>query len=100
MRLVYGNRSWDRVTFRDELEVLGGRLDLHVTHVLKEPPPDWDGSVGLPDADLVRGAVAAVPGGSHCFLCGPVAMSEMAQKALRQAGVPARRIHFELFEMA
>lgn len=99
-RLVYGNRSWDRVTFREELDALRDELDLSVVHVLQEPPDGWRGEVGLPTPDLVRRVYGECPEGSHCFLCGPVPMSDMAQKALRQAGAPTRRVHFELFEMA
>lgn len=99
-RLVYGNRSWDRVTFREELEALEQRLDLEVSHVLQEPPEGWQGETGLPTPELVRRVVAGCPEEAHCFLCGPVPMSEMAQRALRQAGVPTRHVHFELFEMA
>jgi predicted ferric reductase len=38
--LFYGNRVWDRVAFREELEDLSRRLDLKVVHVLQEPPED------------------------------------------------------------
>lgn len=100
LRLLYGNRTWEQVTFREELGELEERLDLHVTHVLQEPPEGWSGEVGLPSPELVRRAARTLPDGSHHLLCGPVPMSEMAQEALREAGVPTRRVHFELFEMA
>lgn len=99
MRLVYGNRTWETVTFREELETLTRRLDLDVVHVLRGPPEGWSGAAGLPDGDLVREAVRSLPTGAHCFLCGPLRMNETAQRALAEAGVPARRVHYELFEM-
>lgn len=100
LRLVYGNRSWERVTFREELDTLRDTLDLEVTHVLQEPPVGWTGEVGLPHPALIHRVVAGAPDGVQCFLCGPVPMSRMAQRALRDAGIPTRRVHFELFEMA
>lgn len=98
--LVYGNRRWESVTFREELERLAQRLDLRTVHVLIEPPADWEGRVGMPDPEILRAEMDRVPEGSHCFLCGPVPMSEMAQRELRRLGVPMTRIHLEIFEMA
>lgn len=98
--LVYGNRSWDRVIHRDELARLEQRLDLRLTHVLMEPPPGWDGPVGMPDPRLLRSTLADAPRDIHCFLCGPEAMSEMAHRTLHDMGFSRRRIHFELFDMA
>ena len=99
-RLVYGNPRWERATFREELDRLAARLDLEVVHVLREPPEGWEGEVGLPRPELVRRALESLPEGVQCFLCGPSPMSRMAERALREAGVPNRRIHIELFEMA
>lgn len=98
--LVYGNRRWDRATFGPELGDLEERLDLRLVHVVQEPPPAWNGEVGLPTPDLIRRVLSDAPRGIHCFLCGPVPMSDLGQRALRELGVPMRQIHFELFEMA
>jgi len=38
--LIYGNKRWGDVIFREELEALKKRLDLHLVHVLNEPPVD------------------------------------------------------------
>ena len=98
--LVYGNRSPEGIAFREDLAAMEQTLDLRVVHVLQEPPPGWDGAVGMPDPDLLRAEIADLPPGSHVFICGPESMNEMAQKALTEAGVPLRRIHYELFQMA
>lgn len=119
VRLVYGNREWEGVVFRDELLALEDRMDLEVTHVLSDPPEGWQSedrqpggedrapggedrlrAVGMPRPELIRQALATLPEGVHAFLCGPPAMSRMAEETLRGAGVPGRRVHFELFEMA
>lgn len=100
VRLVYGNRSWDRVTFREELDELRSRLGLEVTHVLKEPPEGWRGETGLPRPELVERALHDLPDEAECFVCGPTPMSRMVEETLRAAGAPGARIHFELFEMA
>jgi predicted ferric reductase len=98
--LVLGNSRPDRAIFLEEIESLRERLDLRFTHVVQEPPEGWKGEVGLPSPQLIRTALEDAPRGIHCYLCGPVPMSRMAQRALRELGVPMRRVHFELFEMA
>jgi NAD(P)H-flavin reductase len=90
----------DRVIHKDTLARLEERLDLQVTHVLKEPPPDWEGAVGVPRPELIDETMKGLPPGTHVFLCGPEAMSEMAQRSLRRMGVPVWKIHHELFDMA
>ena len=100
LRLILGNSRMERATFLEEIEALRDRLDLHFTHVVQEPPEEWDGVRGLPTPELIARVMEGAPAGVHCFLCGPVAMSKMAQRALRRVGVPMRRVHFELFEMA
>ncbi|MCX6953536.1 MAG: ferric reductase-like transmembrane domain-containing protein [Verrucomicrobia bacterium] len=100
LRLVYGNRCWENVVFREELAQLRTRLPLEVVHVLQEPPPDWTGLRGvLGPAELAEAIPAAAPG-TVFFLCGPKPMSDSVQRRLRAAGVPMNRIHCELFEMA
>jgi predicted ferric reductase len=100
VRLVYGNRCWDDVVFREELELLALRLRLDVMHVLQEPPPDWKGTRGVLSDEVVRQLVPDEVRGFLFFLCGPKPMSDSVQRTLRRLGVPMRRIHCELFDMA
>jgi predicted ferric reductase len=97
--LVCGHRDEPGILFRDEIETLKGRLDLHVFHVLRDPSPGWNGVIGVPDAALMARVAGEAPAGSHVFLCGPVPLTDMAQRELRRGGIPLRRIHVELFSM-
>jgi 3-phenylpropionate/trans-cinnamate dioxygenase ferredoxin reductase subunit len=97
--LVCGHRSESSILFRDELEKLTDRLRLTVIHVLREPPPEWTGESGVPTPALMARVAGEAPAGTHCFLCGPVPLTDMAQRELRRAGIPLRRIHAELFSM-
>ncbi|MDX1396242.1 MAG: ferric reductase-like transmembrane domain-containing protein [Gemmatimonadota bacterium] len=99
MVLVYGNADRESVIFRDELEALRSRLDLRVVHVLEDPPEGWTGERGLITGEIVRRALPPRASELHYFICGPTPMSEAVQKALRDQGVPLRRVHFELFNM-
>ena len=51
--LFYGNRDWDDVAFRDDLERLKDRLDLTLVHVLEHAPPGWQGETGYVTAELL-----------------------------------------------
>jgi predicted ferric reductase len=99
LRLIYGNRRWEDVVFREELNALRRRLNLVVVHVIQEPPVNWTGVQGILDEPVMRSALSEKALSSVFFLCGPKPMSESVQHSLRQMGVPLHRIHCELFEM-
>jgi ring-1,2-phenylacetyl-CoA epoxidase subunit PaaE len=100
--LLYGNRRTDTVMFADELADLKDRyLDrLELVHVLSREPREADLFTGRLDADKlaalrpVLGDVAQV---DHWWLCGPFDMVTTVREQLRKDGVPAERIHQELF---
>jgi ferredoxin-NADP reductase len=98
--LFYGNREWDDVAFRDDLEQLKNRLDLTLVHVLERPPPGWRGETGYVTADVLA---RHLPNGYQrfqFFICGPDPMMDAAEAALVNLGVPAERVHTERFHMA
>ncbi|MBL8340265.1 MAG: ferric reductase-like transmembrane domain-containing protein [Rubrivivax sp.] len=98
--LIYGNRAWERVAFREELEQLAKRLDLKVVHTLIEPPPGWTGERGLVTRELLARHLppAAALARREFFVCGPTAMTLAVERALGTLGVPAERVHNELFD--
>jgi predicted ferric reductase len=97
--LVYGNDRWEDVLFREELECLSGRLDLRVTHVLRDPHEGWSGERGVITRDVLARALPEDPRGLECFLCGPEPMTEAVQRELHALGVRRRDVHVELFDM-
>ncbi len=99
--LIYGNRTWEEVSFREELELLQEHLDLRVVHVLEKPPKGWEGEVGFVTAEMLdrylpadRRRVEAV------FVCGPPPMMNAVEAALLKLDVPLRAIHMERFDLA
>ncbi|WP_309647123.1 1,2-phenylacetyl-CoA epoxidase subunit PaaE [Nocardioides sp.] len=100
--LVYGNRTSGSVMFAEELADLknrhGARLDL--IHVLSREPRDVELFSGRLDADRLRrllGALVPVGALDHVWLCGPFGLIADARQVLGELGVPAERVHFELF---
>ncbi|MFE0673084.1 1,2-phenylacetyl-CoA epoxidase subunit PaaE [Streptomyces sp. NPDC058867] len=100
--LFYGNRRTGTVMFADELadlkDLYPSRFQL--AHVLSREPREAEVLSGRLDAErlaaLVDGLVD-VRTADHWWLCGPHGMVRDAQRVLDGLGVPADRVHQELF---
>jgi len=101
--LIYGNRGWNDVIFRDRLaalrDELGGRLV--VDHVLERPPEGWSEGRGLLTGDVLRARLESLgirdDGLMRYFLCGPTPMMDAAHEVLRDRGVGPDRVVEERF---
>jgi predicted ferric reductase len=97
--LFYGNRVWERVALREEIEWFAARLDLRVVHVLLEPPAGWKGETGfVTRAVLARHLPVEGRDRLEYFLCGPTPMTRTVESGLAALGVPAARVHSEIFD--
>jgi ring-1,2-phenylacetyl-CoA epoxidase subunit PaaE len=100
--LLYGNRRSDTVMFAEELADL---KDLHtatfeLVHVLSREAREVELHTGRLDPARMRALLATVlDAGSvdHWWLCGPYEMVVGLREVLAEAGVPAERVHTELF---
>jgi predicted ferric reductase len=97
--LVYANREWDDVAFREELEELKDRLTLTVVHVLERPAGDWPGESGYVTAEILERHLPPAYRRFQFFICGPDPMMDAAEAALIGLGVPPERVHTERFDM-
>jgi len=100
--LLYGNRRADSVMFADEIADLKDSypVRLQLAHVLSREPQEVELFSGRLDADRLRRllpALCAVEGVDHWWLCGPFGMVTDAMEVLAELGVPAARVHRELF---
>jgi ring-1,2-phenylacetyl-CoA epoxidase subunit PaaE len=100
--LLYGNRTTGSVMFAEELGDLKNRYGprLQLVHVLSREPRDVELFSGRLDADRMRRLIdllAPAETIDHAWLCGPFAMINDARAVLQEEGIPAERIHFELF---
>ena len=98
--LFYGNRDWERVVFREELDELARALALTVVHVLGEPPPDWDGEKGFVNHGVLQRHLPRNRAGLHYLVCGPRPMLESIARSLDELGVPTGQRHSEIFDIA
>ena len=100
--LVYGNRRMATVMFNEALQDLKDRYAdrLTLVHVLSRQVQEVPLLEGRIDGDKVRQIIAALlPVGSmdEVFICGPEAMIDATEQALKDAGVREDRIHTERF---
>ena len=100
--LVYGNRRMTSVMFNEALQDLKDRFPDRLTliHILSRQAQEVPLLEGRIDGDKVRAIISAllpVKSMDEVFICGPEAMIESTQTALRQAGVPENRVHTERF---
>jgi predicted ferric reductase len=98
VHLIYGNRVETQILYRDEIEALASRLDLHVDLVLSEPPANWTGRVGELSPEVLRACLPSAPPDALYLVCGPVAMMDSVEASLIGMGVPPGRIVSERFK--
>ena len=96
--LLYGNRAREQIAHAAELDEMGEDLNLHVEHILGEPPSGWRGRTGVIDAGCVK-EILARPDAKNWlyFICGPLPMIEGVEATLMAMGVPGRQIVSERF---
>ncbi|MFB7944234.1 1,2-phenylacetyl-CoA epoxidase subunit PaaE [Kitasatospora phosalacinea] len=100
--LLYGNRRSDTVMFADELADLKDRYleRFQLVHVLSRESRDAELLSGRLDPDRVTALLTALvdaPAVDHWWLCGPYGMVLGTKQLLAELGVPAGRVHQELF---
>lgn len=99
--LVYANRTRRTVMFAEEVASLEERFGdrFRLLHVLSREHQDDDRLTGRLDEVRLKGILDAwVPDDVDAwFLCGPQQMVLDLRDALVEAGVPADRVHGELF---
>jgi ring-1,2-phenylacetyl-CoA epoxidase subunit PaaE len=100
--VLYGNRRADSVMFADEIADLKDSypVRLQLAHVLSREPQEVELFSGRMDAARLRRllpALVAVDTVDHWWLCGPYGMVTDAMEVLAELGVPAARVHRELF---
>jgi ring-1,2-phenylacetyl-CoA epoxidase subunit PaaE len=97
--LIYGNRTAASTMFKDTLEDLKNRyvtrLALHV--VLSREGVDSPLHSGRIDAEKMADFLKLCGAVDAAFVCGPHAMNDVVEGAMRAAGLPPECIHIERF---
>ena len=111
--LLYGSREDDQIIFHDELQALAKRYEgqLRVDFIVSQPRKEkggwfkksttsWSGLVGRINALEIQRFLDDCPvegQGAEYFICGPGAMIDDVEAALKDQGIAAGNIHSERF---
>ncbi|HUF27714.1 MAG TPA: ferric reductase-like transmembrane domain-containing protein [Gemmatimonadaceae bacterium] len=98
--LIYADKTWNGVAYREVLEELSGSIALDVVYVLEEPPDDWEGERGLVTRQLLERRLPEERFPRACFLCGPPVMMDAVYAALVELEMPPAQIQMERFTLA
>jgi predicted ferric reductase len=97
--LFYANKTWEEVTFREEIEALQKQIRLTVVHALEIPPQGWTGATGFITREVLEKGLPAERQMLDYFVCGPDPMRDAVEKALYRLGIPLSRVHAERFNL-
>jgi predicted ferric reductase len=100
MFFFYGNATWESIIYREELEELEKKLNLHMIHVLERPPEGWEGETGFITVETFKRYLPEDYKDATYFLCGPLPMINAVEDALAQLHVPPTHVFSEQYEMA
>lgn len=92
IQLIYAANTLDQVAFRELFESYPMNFEID----LKEPPPDWKGSVGTLSSELILG-LADKPKEALIYVSGPEPMVESLMDQLEKAGVDKQRLVGDFF---
>jgi NAD(P)H-flavin reductase len=92
--ILAGMRNPAEILFRQQLEHWRSRLDVELEVTVDHADDLWHGHVGVVTALVPRAGLD--PGRTVAMVCGPEIMMRYTVNALRDAGVPAERIHLSL----
>lgn len=97
--LIYASKTWEDITYREELEELKQKLDLTIVHVLREPPDDWSQETGYVDKELLKRYIPKRPATRNYFICANPKMMDAVEVALYELEVPVTNVHLEHYNI-
>lgn len=97
--LIYANKDWEGIIFREELEELHKKLNLTLVHVLEKPPAGWTGEIGFINQSILDRHLPQEKARNsiEIFVCGPPPMMNAVEVLLTRIGVPFGDFHSERF---
>lgn len=100
MVFFYGNPTWETVTFREELEEIGKKLNLKTVNVLEKPPEGWEGESGFITTDVMQHHLQNDYKNSIFFVCGPLPMVKALNRCFKDLDISPKHVFIEQYEMA
>ncbi len=100
--LIYGNKGFNSIIFREELEALKNRFmdRLRVVHILSRESlgnPLQKGRIDQSKCEHLYKALLQGTQVDGIYICGPEEMIHAVKDSMNMEGISADKIHFELF---
>jgi ferredoxin-NADP reductase len=99
VRLVYSSRTEAEIAYRSDLDAIARQNPrFQVVHTLTRDPDDspWTGRRGRIDPALLADVSNGLASPQY-YVCGTPGMVQEAYRSLLGTGVPAERVHYEMF---
>ncbi|MDF1551798.1 MAG: ferredoxin reductase family protein [Deferrisomatales bacterium] len=97
--LIYAGKTLEVMTGWEEIQGLQQRLNLQVVPVPENPPEGWEGLEGFLNEAKLVGYLPDHRSSREYFVCGPVPLTQLIEKALYRQRVPLENVHSELFDL-
>jgi predicted ferric reductase len=97
--LIYGSKSWDDMTFREDIENLKEHLNLKVVYLPEKAPENWQGESGFITPDLLARYLPADRHQLEYFICGPDLMLNAVENSLETLGISLEQTNAERFDL-
>lgn len=95
--LLYGCRTEADIAFRQELEAMQQQnKNLKVVFVLNQADSNWNGPIGVINADMVKREISDYKETTF-YTCGPPAMVGVMEKLIESLGLPKTQLKREYF---
>jgi predicted ferric reductase len=95
--LFYSGKTWEGLTFREELEDLQKKMNLQVVFIPGEAPEGWKGEQGIITAEVMARYLPEDRMDCEYFVCGPEPMQVAVEEALEKLGLSLEKVQSESF---
>lgn len=97
--LIYGTSRPERTLFMEQVDELRRQLNLEVVHVFEDAPQDWTGERGMMTPEVLARHLPPADTDYQALVCGPAPFMDIAERTLKERGVPLRRMRSERFDI-
>ncbi|MBE0425699.1 MAG: ferric reductase-like transmembrane domain-containing protein [Nitrospirae bacterium] len=96
--LFYSNKTWEGMTFREDLDELEKQLNLRVVYIITgDAPEGWQGERGRINAEMIARHLPADRMRYKYFICGPDPMQKAIKNELGNLGLSLENVESESF---
>jgi predicted ferric reductase len=97
--LFYASKTYEEMTFMEEIEALKEELNLQVVYVPEKPHEGWEGESGFINAGMLAKYLPEDRYELEYFICGPDAMLNAVEAALEMLGISLEQTQAERFNL-